>query len=883
VCLGLAQQNPRIDPKYVPLAEQLFSAADDPARAVLLDAHKDLLDPKLVGTMNEIAGQVFDKEDYEHAMPMYGVACGIAERVGDKHGQAVCANNIGLCLSRLYRNEEALAHFDRAITITDSLGVPSDLVKTLNAIGVNFHRSGDFNTALPYLQRAVDEAERAKDTIGVAQSNTNLGNLYKETGRYRDAIRSFLRALELIRDDPSLERRVAMVLNNLGGAYFDQRDLDLAVSYHEQARAIKEKLHTPPSEQATTVMNLGVDYQNLGNLPKAFSYLDRALQLTDNGPDLRIRTQVLYNYGSALHESGRNAEASVKLKEALQIADRITDHATAAVVHVDLSEIAFEEARYQDAVNEAGPVADFARRENVPRTLIRADDVLGMALQKLGRNAEAEAALEEAIRFIEQARAELPGERQALARFMSDQIAAYRHMVQIQVENGRPEVALGYSERSKGRTLLDVLQSGGNPVAKSMTPQERATESALSARLTSINEQSIAASQRPIPDRKRLTALGAETEKARNEYRMFEVALYAAHPELKVQRVAFEPSASRDLASSLPDSDAAMLEYAITDSGPVLFVVTRSAEGSRLKMYRIAGTQEALTRDILNFRNQIAGRDLNYRKLAASLYKQLIEPAREDLRGKSTLVIVPDGALWQLPFQALEVSPDRYVLQDYAVFYTPSLSVLHEMQKVHQARQLRRPNLLAVGASLAPVTRREVEGLRQLYGAANVRIFSGPDADEDRIKREAPNYRILHFAAHGVFEDRNPMESYLVLAKAGKPEAGLLQAREMMNLDLRADMVVLSGCETGRGNTGTGEGLIGMAWALFIAGSPATVASQWKVEAESTSQFMLDFHRRLRLSNKSRALQQAALSVMRKPEFRHPFYWSGFVLLGEGF
>jgi CHAT domain-containing protein len=127
------------------------------------------------------------------------------------------------------------------------------------------------------------------------------------------------------------------------------------------------------------------------------------------------------------------------------------------------------------------------------------------------------------------------------------------------------------------------------------------------------------------------------------------------------------------------------------------------------------------------------------------------------------------------------------------------------------------------------------------------------------------------------------MDSYLVLAKAGKPDAGVLQAREMMSLDLRADLVVLSGCETGRGVTGNGEGLIGMAWALFIAGSPSTVASQWKVDAESTSQFMAEFHKRVRRSEKAKALQAAALSVMHKPQFRHPFYWSGFVLMGEGF
>jgi CHAT domain-containing protein len=208
--------------------------------------------------------------------------------------------------------------------------------------------------------------------------------------------------------------------------------------------------------------------------------------------------------------------------------------------------------------------------------------------------------------------------------------------------------------------------------------------------------------------------------------------------------------------------------------------------------------------------------------------------------------------------------------------------VLRQMQSVHQTRVLSRPRLLAVEAADVPAVQREVDGLRRVYGPANVRVYQGAEADNDNLKRDAPNYQILHLAAHGVFEDRHPMDSYLVLAKSGKPEAGVLPARDMMDLNLHADMVVLSGCETGR-SPDNGEGLIGMSWALFVAGAPATVASQWKVESESTSAFMLEFHRNLRSAGKAKALQQAQMAVMQRPEYRHPFYWSGFVLMGEGF
>ena len=131
------------------------------------------------------------------------------------------------------------------------------------------------------------------------------------------------------------------------------------------------------------------------------------------------------------------------------------------------------------------------------------------------------------------------------------------------------------------------------------------------------------------------------------------------------------------------------------------------------------------------------------------------------------------------------------------------------------------------------------------------------------------------------------MFSYLTLAQtAGDPnEDGLLEAREIINMDLRAELAVLSACQTARGWVGAGEGVIGMSWALFVAGVPTTVASQWKVDSASTTSLMIDFHRRLtaRPTNaKAEALRQAALGLLRSERYRHPFYWAGFVMIGDG-
>jgi CHAT domain-containing protein len=298
---------------------------------------------------------------------------------------------------------------------------------------------------------------------------------------------------------------------------------------------------------------------------------------------------------------------------------------------------------------------------------------------------------------------------------------------------------------------------------------------------------------------------------------------------------------------------------------------------------------------------------------------------------------VPSNQLWELPFQALLSQTDRYFLQDHALFYAPSLSVLREMRKKDADRGLASnlaansasasigkasaaimkvsataatpaPALLAIGnpslsASLVsraesddrslslgdlPEAEREVKTLGEIYGVQSSKILTGSAAREETVKAEAGRYPILHFATHGLLDDKNPLYSRLLLASSNGNNDGFLEAREIMKLDLHASLVVLSACQTARGETGPGEGMIGMSWAFFIAGASTTVVSQWQVDSASTARLMVDFHRELRSANKqlvvskAEALRRSALKLMSDPKYRHPFFWSGFVVVGNG-
>ncbi len=167
----------------------------------------------------------------------------------------------------------------------------------------------------------------------------------------------------------------------------------------------------------------------------------------------------------------------------------------------------------------------------------------------------------------------------------------------------------------------------------------------------------------------------------------------------------------------------------------------------------------------------------------------------------------------------------------------------------------------------------------------------GPDAEEGRFKAEAGTARLLHLATHGFLNDSNPMYSHILLSRleGDEKEDGLLEAWEIMQLDLKAELAVLSACETARGRVSAGEGMIGLAWAFFVAGTPTTVVSQWKVESSSTTELMTAFHR-ARKANlarsqsafaTARALREAELQLLRSQEYSHPFYWASFVAIGD--
>jgi CHAT domain-containing protein len=350
-----------------------------------------------------------------------------------------------------------------------------------------------------------------------------------------------------------------------------------------------------------------------------------------------------------------------------------------------------------------------------------------------------------------------------------------------------------------------------------------------------------------------------------------------------------------------------VLAYAALERRTWLFVITSGAGAQAtpsLAVHRLAIDNDTLAARVHHLRDSLAARSLDFAADARMLYAEVMQPAADALRGATRLVIIPDGVLWDLPFQALPIaSPSgrrrQYLAERAIVEYAPSLTFLREARRARVTPPEGLQDLLALGNPTfdgtippLPETEREVRALAALYGPRKATMLTGAAASEQRVKAEAAHYRVLHLATHGVLDDRDPMYSAVLLAHAAKNdlEDGRLEAREVMNLSLNADLVVLSACDSARGRIGASEGLLGLSWAMLLAGSRDVVVSQWKVDAGSTSRLMIALHRALvaqRASSDRRpdvgsALRSAAREVMRDPRYRHPFYWAAFRTVGLG-
>ncbi|HET9228601.1 MAG TPA: CHAT domain-containing tetratricopeptide repeat protein, partial [Thermoanaerobaculia bacterium] len=628
---------------------------------------------------------------------------------------------------------------------------------------------------------------------------------------------------------------------------------------------------------------------------------------------VKLKDRFLQAY--AIHGMGRAKRALGEPREAVDLLERaVAFFQEAGSALGEINTLIDLGVAYQSLADPQRSAELFYRARDLSRerkTLIaeaNAQAAVARLERDRGNLSAAAAAIGEALRIVESIRPKVATQRQRVSFFASRR-EYYDFFVDLQMRlhesdpaGGHLAAALAQSEKARARGLLDLLAEGRLDVRRGISPELKSREEEIENRISLLQGDLLDDLSR---QGRQAARLEAELGRAEEERERIDWEIQRAHPHYAAFRNPAPLSPER--IQALLDPRTALLEYTVGKDSSFLFVVTGDlVTGFRLPpAAELAGLVETLRSTLEDPGRKHRSR---YVETAYQLYDILLAPAREVLRDKPHLIISPDGPLLLLSFEALLTSPESegagyaglpYLIREKSVTYVPSASVLAE---------LRAPNAVPAAATglflgfadpayqrtsladlLAPqrlaYSRNELLEISSLFPPAQVRSYFDRDASEENVKAnpDLRNAFWLHFAVHGFVDEVRPEYSGLVLSLDDDlRENGLLQVYEIFNLDISADLVVLSACDTALGKNVRGEGLLGVSRAFLYAGAASVAVSLWQVADESTAELMVRFYRHLiETGDKAQALRLSKLELIQEGRYDRPYYWAPFILIGR--
>ena len=846
-------------------------------------------------------------ENLEQAESCYKRALLLRERLGDPLWIGNALNTLGLLKREQNDPDSALVYLAQALAVREKIGNPNDIARTLNFMG-DVHRArqelprarelyeralatlgpqaagetvinsreglgnvlsnqGDHEAALDAYHEVLTEWEKLGRGLGVANTRGNLANELRSLGRPGEALQELNQARQFFEDE-GLDRQLAETLNKACLVQLDLGNLDEALALAEEGLRRAEAAGYE-AERARLLMNLGIIQSELGASGSALEHVERAASLADSLGDPSLQRDALFIAGSLYADRKDHGQALKSYEKALALDRRSGNQSNIAgdLGNIGMNKVALGR---QDGMNELRQSVALAESLKAHSILWLGMLNLADAYEVFGELDSARAVNERTIQVMESVRIGDLGEEDK-ADFLEQRAFVYEAQTNVLGKLVPQNPGEGYeleawevAEQGKARALMDLLEEGSG---RSVSANRSWKDVGQGVDLATLRKAALAT--------------------------------------------------DKDL----------ILEYALGDSGSYLWAITRKD----MTLHRlpdkkkIQDASRLLRRSLEEDAVRIRGRApipsekpaLSWRDQAAALGGMLLAPVAGSIQKASRIAVIPDGALHYIPFELLlQGSENTYMLAGKTVRYAPSAGVL-----AHLAGMKRHAGLpeafLGVGdpvfdgsaaettetliqgtfrsgipgtgetrlASL-PNTRREVVAIGRLFDNEKPTMLLGEEARESSLSDPGylSRFRILHFATHGLTDERFPKRCCLALSAADTSSDGFLRAEEIYALPVKADLVVLSACETGKGKMVRGEGVLGLPRAFLYAGARNVVVSLWSVSDEGTADLMTSFYREMIQKKRpaAEALARAKEDMMRSERWHHPFYWAGFVLIGPG-
>lgn len=824
---------------------------------------------------------------------------------------ARCYNNIGLIYQYKGDYIQAKSHHEKALGIRQRALKPTakEIGASLLNIGLAASSMGHLDEALEYFHKslAIFSLER-KPSRGLAAVYNNIGLVETHQGHLDKALEYDLKTLEIERQvlspqDPSL----AITYHNIGTAYKDKKQYDEALVYFKKGLAMID----PANPDIAYFHNvIGFVLERKRNYREALSYYQKALdiRLKVFGARHALVATVFFNLASLHEATGNLAEALNFNRKALQALNYAAGMSFDQVSSpMELFDVLVQESRLQWRVfqkNDADSQLRVARGSY--QTALQALDSI--------KNSFREPSTKQ--RLIASAYATFEGAIAAnLALAARTDSAHYTRDAFVIAEQSKAFLLREAFGEAEARSILNLPES------------LRARELSLKIKIAQLEQERYSA-QSGAPDEAAKDSIFTHytsrifdlKRSADSLYRVLE----ANHPDYFRLKYGSTVASVETVQKNILRPDQVLLEYFVGDSSIFVFVVRpadcraleikRDFQLDRLAKQMLAGIYAPFTHGSDSLEPTKARQQ--YTETAHTLYQHLVAPAAALIPKEASLLIVPDGPLSYLPFEALlnnTPAPNEhyadfsYLIKKHPISYAYSATLLGDMQQKQHGRTPRR-QLLAVAPTfdghgetgdtaylasrridvsnrknwLSPLlyNTEEADAVRQIAGGD---IWKGPQATKTHFAKNAADYRILHLSTHGKANDESGDNSFLAFHPTkDSTESDLLYARELYNLPLNADLVVLSACETGIGEWQRGEGIISLSRGFSFAGAKSIITSLWSVNDRSTRDLMENFYRHLKTGvPKDVALRRAQLDYLAQSPNPEPYFWAGFIPVGD--
>jgi CHAT domain-containing protein len=866
---------------------------------------QELADQEREAVTFEALGVTFDHlNEPIQAADAYASSARIRAAVGDVEGQAEDLLWAGGLYKQALRYESAVEAFQGWLSLEISGALPSVQAQVLSNLGVCHQALGDPETALEYTTPALAKYKLMADRAGESQELHNLGVIHQDMERYDQARRYYQEALGLSRaigDDPGEARvlrslsqlhlilgedegalevsreshaisRVAgddrgtiLSLSLIGRAQEAMGESELALAAFAVALNLNRELPgrdvTDKLQEGKLLSLLGNSYMSLERWIDGNVTYQQALQIALDAQDPRLEADARRNIGYAMANYGPPVSALEAFSEALELERALGYRRQEAEILYALGRL--YEATW-DHYQEHG-VSPLTTLFNLPF------------------EGSAEKAVEyylESLDVRESIRSEIKLEEYKSALAAQD-AEVYQKAIDLLIELGRYNEAFDLSERSRARSFLNAMANALPGLRDGVEGDLLEREQQLLQEITTLEDDLLNSALDLSDARSGSPGVVAREELAakQREYAELLTQIKLANPELAT----LVSVSTMDLASiqAALAPDTTLVSYYVLEESVAAFVVSHEA----LSVVELPGTAEAYRQAAEDFRTLGIANLANPHPVSlVELYQGLITPILPYLN-TTRLGIIAHQWLHYIPYAALS-DGERYLGERFTVYDLPSVSMLQFLEAgagESGASPVVFGNPATDNPELASLkfAADEAESVAELLG---VDAVIGSEASESALQSRAGNASIIHLAAHGSFDPQAPLFSRIWLAPSDEAD-GRLNVHEVYGLDLgRAELVVLSACQTNLGELSAGDDIVGLNRA-FLYSTPTVISSLWSVDDEATGVLMDAFYANLLDGmGKADALQaaQAALRTNAShPEWAHPYYWAAFVVSGD--